>query len=117
MISVAELLKDPDFVKAVVVERCTGSYMVEGEYKQNDPTKLRIKASVQHPKPAELARFMAEGERNVAIVKVYSAEKLQVTGGEGSQSDVVQWCGGRYRVFEVAPWADNGHWVAFAQKT
>lgn len=116
MINVAELMTDPDFVKPLVIKRFTGGFVTEGEYAQSAPKPLRIMGSIQHPSPADRARFATEGERNTAIIKIYSGEKLQDTDGEGRQSDVITWNYEDYRVFECRPWSDNGYWLAFAQR-
>ena len=116
MIDVSELMINPDFVKPLVLKRFTGGFGVEGEYAQSAPKPLRILGSVQHPSPADRARFEKEGERNTAIIKIYCGEKLQDTDGDGKQSDVIAWNCEDYRVFECRPWSDNGYWLAFAQR-
>lgn len=116
MIDVSELMSDPDFVKSVTIDRFTGSFGIEGEYAQNTPNQVTVQCSIQHPSPADRARFEREGERNTAIIKIYCGEKLQVTDGDGKQSDVIPWNSDKYRVFECRPWSDNGYWLAFAQK-
>lgn len=116
MIDVSELMTDPDFVKPLVLQRFTGAYMVEGEYAQSAPKQVKILGSVQHPSPADRARFASEGERSTAIIKIFSGEKLNDTDGDGKQCDVITWNCDKYRVFESRPWSDNGYWVAFAQR-
>ena len=116
MIDVSQLMTDPDFVKPLVLKRFAGSFGVEGEYTQGAPQPLRISGSVQHPSPSDRARFEAEGERNTAIIKIYSGARLYDTDGEGRQSDVITWSCDDYRVFECRPWGDNGYWLAFAQR-
>lgn len=116
MINVAELLSDPDFVQPLTVKRHSAGYGVEGEYAQSGGQIIRPLGAIQHPKPAETARFLAEGERRNAIIKVYCAEQLNATNGEGRQSDLITWRCEDYRVFECTPWADNGYWLVFAEK-
>ncbi len=116
MINVAELMTDPDFVQPFTVKRFTAGYVTEGEFAQNAPQVMHLVGAIQHPKPADLARFASEGERNTAIIKVYCGQKLRDTNGEGQQSDVITWRCEDYRVFECAPWMDNGYWQVFAQK-
>jgi hypothetical protein len=116
MIDVSELMTDPDFVQPFTVKRFTAGYMVEGEYAQNAPQILHLKGSIQQPNSADKGRFAAEGERNDAIIKVYCAQRLNNTDGEGKQSDVITWQCHEYRVIECRPWVDNGYWLVFAEK-
>jgi len=113
MISVAELMTDPDFTRTVVLRRPRqGTLENEGEYSV-PYGESEITAIVQPATTAEV-QMLPEGNRIGEVISVWSGEELRATDGKLREPDVLVVDGVHYRVTHLEPWPEAGYFRAFA---
>ena len=99
MMDLSEIIFDDEWHQVLAIDRRVGRYDDGGnwtEVYQND----RIDAAV-HPATSDAMQMLAEGERELPGLKVYSAQPV----GFG---DLIYWRGDKWRVFALQEYADNG---------
>jgi hypothetical protein len=119
MISVGELMSDPDFSDSYTVIRTKAGWD-GGRLRILSVDKLRFHGPVQPASPKELEQ-LPEGDRQKDIMKFFCRppSRIRVTmdaqsGGEGeSVSDMIEFRGMLYKVLQVADWSLNGFFRAF----
>lgn len=115
MISVSELLSDPDFCEAFQVIRSSGSFLNEGEYTQLPNQTIDMKGAIQPAKQQDIVQFTQEGERLGNLIVVYCNQEIRQSDAKSQESDIVVWHGGQYRVVQARQWRDFGYWQVFAE--
>lgn len=112
MIEISELMTDPDFAQPFVIRRVSGAFAGEGEFTRTETT---VNASgVIQPASEDDLKMLPEGERSDSAIKVYSKTELRRGDGAGTESDVIEWLGKRYRVMQSKPWQLHGYYFAIA---
>lgn len=113
MISVSELITDPDFVQQIAVQRNTGSFVLGGY--QTTPTSMSMPGAVTVAKDQDL-ETVTEGDRITGAMAFYTLQELFETAVQGGMqgtsqiSDVITWRGQQYRIVDVKPYVDYGYW-------
>lgn len=109
MISVAELMGDPDFGAASITLRRGTRGMQEGESVATNVDST-ITALVQ-PADRNDIKKLPEGDRLQDVVSVWSATEMQVS----PVADVLVVGAKHYRVIALEPWGEAGYYRAFAE--
>lgn len=115
MIDVSELMQDPDFASMIEVTRQgAGSYANEGVFTPGASVVSSWPAVVQPANAADITNFLPEGERTNNVIKIYSAQLIQMSDGESVQADTLVWQGASYRVAFSKPWNLHGYYFVLA---
>lgn len=115
MISVAELIRDPDLAQSFQVERVGGAFANEGEWTPSAPTILNMVGVIQPATRDDIVSFLPEGIRHSETIIVYCDTKIQMDDANAQRSDVIIWRGHPYRVVVSRPWVDYGYWKVGAE--
>lgn len=113
MINVAELIHDPDFAQTFTIHRKYGGQWIEGEHVQQE-RRLTVTGIVTAARTKDLLQ-VPEGDRVKGIMTFYSIEPLIVTNEKGT-SDIIDWRGERYRLFQLWPYVDYGYYKALGER-
>jgi len=113
MISVAELMLDPDFVRTFTVRRARGAFADEGVY-SSTYQNMTIVGIVQPASPRELL-MLPEGSRLKDVIAVWSNLEMRVADGDKLESDIVVVDGKTYRVIKCEPWPQAGFFKVLAE--
>lgn len=116
MISVVEMIYDPDFSQDYTAYRRTGTWQA-GRFIQTDNPILTMTGIILPATSEEIMQF-PEGDRVTGMMKFYSDQEIFVTHtndgkGNAGTSDEIGWRGSRYRVVNVNQYVDYGYYVAF----
>lgn len=116
MLSISEILYDPDFSQNFTVNRRTGTWQA-GRFAETDQPVLTLTGVVIPASAKEIMQF-PEGDRDVGMMKFYSDQQMYVThrddgSGNAGTSDEIVWNGQRYRVVNVNQYSDYGYYCAF----
>lgn len=106
LISVAELLSDPDFADEFTLIRRYTSTGTDGRAVHVEG-RLDLMGVVQPAGPSAVT-LLPEGARVSTAIVIFTAHKLLAAREDGA-ADEVLWNGGRYVVRSVADW---GRWGA-----
>lgn len=115
MISVSELITDPDFAQAFTVQRSGGSFQLGGYV--SAVTNVPCFGVITVAKEQDL-ETLPEGDRIGGSMLFYSTKPLYETNvsgdlqGTSGTSDVIAWRGQNYRIAKVFPYADYGYYKA-----
>lgn len=117
MISVAEVVTDPDFASTYQVVRSQGRW-IDGVFVLSETETLRFYGVVQPTTPKELEQI-PEGERPNGAISFHARKRFFLTAqgedGEGDYlSDEILWHGDRYKILQVKDWSAHGYWKAIA---
>ena len=118
MISLEDIVNDPDFAEQFSIERSSGAFVM-GVYEQ---TQNIVKAyGVVTPSNPEEMQQVAEGDRLLGSITVKSSTQFllsQTTAGGGQENvaDVIDWNNDRYRVVYLWPWQDFGYYKCIANR-
>ena len=118
MISLEDIVNDPDFAEPFSIERSSGAFVM-GVYEQ---TQNIVKAyGVVTPSNPEEMQQVAEGDRLLGSITVKSSTQFllsQTTAGGGQENvaDVIDWNNDRYRVVYLWPWQDFGYYKCIANR-
>jgi hypothetical protein len=113
MVSVAELMTDPDFARRFTVRRAKSvTYANEGEatISYGEDSVIGV---VQHQETT--TDLTAEGTRTTEIVKVWCAEELRAADAKNIEPDVLVIDRDFFKVTKCVPWPDNGYWQVTAE--
>jgi hypothetical protein len=116
LVSVAELMSDPEFMSAVTLRRAVVHMANEGEA-ISSYTDTEVTASVQPATAVEIDSIEIGERGSGRIVSVYSATEFKDSNGKTTIADLVVVGGtrpGTFRVVGVEPWGDNGYFKALA---
>jgi hypothetical protein len=125
LISVEELITDPDFCQDYTVWRETGSWS-EGVFNTVE-NALPYSGVVTAATPKELI-ILPEADRVSGMMTFYSVAgyplyqtRLGATtstdsDGQDGTSDQLEWHGQRYKIIKVWPYVDYGYWKALATR-
>lgn len=116
MISVSEVIQDPDFAQAFGILRSTGSWL-NGVW-QSATTSVPGFGVVGEPTTRDL-KMIPEGDTVQGMLAFWSVEPLyatHATEGVGGSSDILIWRGHNYRVLQVEQYQDYGYYRAVATR-
>lgn len=110
MIDVSEIIGDPDFNTTIhVVRPAAGAFQDEGVWTPGgSATEYDQIVIVQPAKKDDLVKYVPEGERQNDAVQVWANPGLNMSDGNGLDSDTFIYNGGNYRVAFTKKWDDNG---------
>lgn len=120
LVSVIELMSDPDFCQSFIIERSAGGSWQAGKW-VNNITEVPSYGAMQPASPRD-KDMVPEGDRITGLVAVWSSSPIFTTGTTGVDdaaahiSDIIIWHGQRYTVLGVKPWFDDGYWRAVATR-
>jgi hypothetical protein len=126
MISVAEVVLDPDLAENFTVNRLTGSFQLGGWVQTSTTIQFYGIVTVASNKDLQM---IPEGDRVTGSMLFHSTERMYLTEldtgtyspsmctpatgiPEQHISDQISWRGQLFRIISVAPWADFGYWRA-----
>ena len=120
MISVQEVVNDPDFAQLFIIQRSNAGFWQDGVWVNHNVT-LQSYGSMQPASDREI-QMVPEGDRVTGMLSVWSSLQLFTTGTVGPNdpaahtSDILVWHGQNYRIMGVKPWFDNGYWRCLATR-
>lgn len=115
MMDLSEVIEDPEFTTSFQVQRFgAGAYANEGVFTVPIPDRLLMSGIVQPASGNDLLRFLPEGERASASIRVYCTRELIMGDGVKTLSDIIIWNGGQYRVAFRKQWSQFGYWFVIA---
>jgi hypothetical protein len=124
LISVAELMTDPDFARTVTLRRPTRAFVAasEGETAVTyaDTTITAIVQPVVR-KGDEPLPVLPEGARGSGrLATIYCGEQLRADEGAGWAADIILVADAdatrSYKVVNTEDWSDNGYWRAIGEE-
>ena len=113
LLSVTELLSDPDFVQSLVIIRSSGGSFQAGGWV--DKTSNIDALGVVVVATSQDLRFLPEGDRVSGAMKFYCRETLFETRNTKSKqglSDILLWRGSHYKISKILPYFDYGFCAA-----
>lgn len=114
MISLSEIVNDPDFAQAFTVERSSGDFDDTGTF-ISTATDVSFYGIIQ-PATAKEIKEVPEGDRVQEVISVHSSQQLFTTRNEpvAGISDVVLWplTGNKYKISKLYQWEDFGYYKA-----
>lgn len=116
MISVRELITDPDFSQVIKVERRTAK-VVNHRY-VDTPSEFKCPAVVTINNPKNLSSD-PQFERVTESINVFTNKELYTTGEYGSNkniSDIVYFEGERYKIISVKNYGKNGFYHSICER-
>lgn len=110
MISVKEVITDPDFAQNFTVYRSTGSF-VDGVWTENTPSAIKMLGVVTVSSSKELDQ-VPEGDRVKGAMTFHTVCPIYATrvGTSQGTSDKILWRGEYYKLANVYPEVDYGYW-------
>lgn len=113
MISVAEVVNDPEFAQPFEISRSTGQWIV-GKF-QSTAVLVPGYGVIADPTNEEI-NMVPEGDRAEGVMVFWSSQPMYTThadgkGGDGS-SDILCWRGLKFRVLNVKQFQDYGYYRA-----
>lgn len=116
MISLDEIIEDPDFAQPFYVYRSTGSF-IDGVWTESTPKRIQMYGVIVVANAREL-RMVPEGDRIQGAMDFYSLSPLYVTRTGQSQgtSDKILWRGDYYKLLSVRNWIDFGFYSATGER-
>ena len=112
MITVEELMNDPDFCTTITRLRPTVAYVNEGERRATWERTDNLTAIIQ-PASTDDMKAMPEGISVEGLQVLWTASQIFL-GDNTVDSDVVVYKGKSFRVVKSSDWSDNGYYQAFA---
>lgn len=112
MISVEEIIHDPDFCQPYTLYRKSNVWL--GGRAKQDEKPIQRSGVITAASTKDLLQ-VPEGDRTKEIIAVYDTEPLFVTNEVGT-SDEISWHDERYRLFQLWPYADYGYYKALAER-
>jgi hypothetical protein len=117
VITIGEIITDPDFSQRFVVVRSTGSW-IKGLWTEGSVTNVTMTGTVTNPTPRDLDQVDV-ADRVQGTMVFHSREPLYVTrAGAGTKkdpnaiSDKIIWRGEYYKLSGVSVYADYGYYSA-----
>lgn len=114
MISLAEIVNDPDFAQSFTVERSSGSFDDTGTF-VSTPADVPFYGIIQ-PATAKEIEAVPEGDRKREVKSLHSSQEFFLTRNDPSKgiSDIAIWpaTGERYKLVKLYPWIDFGYYKA-----
>ena len=101
MMNMAEVIFDDEWHQVLEVDQRGGSYDAGGAWVETY-TRVQVDAAA-HPATMDQMQMLAEGERELPGIKVYSAQPI----GFG---DLIYWNGNTWRVAGLQEYSDYGFW-------
>lgn len=119
MISVAEMLQDPDLCSPFTILRSTGSW-VAGVWTPNGTRQaIQSYGAVRNSTGKELA-LLPEGDRPKEALTFETVDQLFAANLVNSQiSDYLQYpanTGDEYKILKVKNYSEQGYWMALATR-
>jgi len=108
MISVGEIIFDPDFLQEITVQRKLGEW-VKGRFVEEQSTL--VFTGIVCPANAQEISQVPEGDRVTGMMKFHTIDEVFTTIETGT-SDVIIWRGKHYRVINVTPYVDYGYFIS-----
>jgi len=113
VISVAEVVTDPDLAEPFVITRSQGGSFIAGVW-SNQVITVNGYGVIQPSTPEELEQI-PEGDRVLGAMSFHSADPLYETNTTGVNtpsgiSDVIAWRNQTYRLVKIFPWEDFGYY-------
>ena len=113
MISISEMMNDPDFSQDFIIYRKRPSW-VKGKTVLAEDPPLIITGVVIAAGTWDLQQ-VPEGDRIAGIMAFYSTNPLYVT--QSAQiSDEIVWNGERYKLLQVSDYRDYGYYKALGER-
>jgi hypothetical protein len=115
LLDLSEIVTDPEFLSTITRQRPTQSFVpgFEGRVRTTY-VATSLQAIVQPVKPDFVAPS-PEGERMDSWIEIYSAQSIFMVDAT-TESDIVEWNGGKYRVMKTERYEAYGYYVAYAQE-
>lgn len=113
LITVEELLTDPDFAQTLTLRRTSGSFNDYGEWDSAAPAESSVVGAWQKASDKELVQIDL-GEIKQEVRKILTITEVKVSEDDDKLSDRLIWNGKRYKVLHVGDNIDNGYYRAFA---
>lgn len=115
MISVAELMGDPDFTQPYTILRSTGNWLTGVWTPIITSVQNYGVIEVSSPKDVEMT---PEGDVIRGFMVFWSPVAIYTTheGKQDGSSDILIWRSNQFRVMSVAKWVDYGYFRAVATR-
>jgi len=116
MISVAEVVNEPDLAQAFTILRSTGTWL-NGVW-QSVTATVQGYGVIAEPSGRDLD-MVPEGDVVKGMMIFWSSQIIygtHATAGVGGSSDILVWRGENYRVLSVKQYVDYGYWRAMATR-
>ena len=113
MINVGRVLLNPKFLVEITRSRPTVT-LGHGGVATRTYSDTIFKANVQ-PAGVDAIKMLPEGIRLDNVIVLYSRDEIATADAKSTESDLVQWNGGWYRVFKVRHWEAYGYYETFAE--
>lgn len=119
MISLAEVVNDPDFAQSFTISRSSGGvFDSKGVWQQTD-NSVSMYGIIQPATAKELLQ-VPEGDRVKEVKSFHSSQAMFVTHTDGltdttaATSDIATWpaTGDQYRLVKLYQWSDFGYFKA-----
>ena len=103
------------FLADVTRARPALTYGNEGKVTGRTYVETPLKACVQQAGANDVIDIAPEGERLGNWIIVYSQAAILATNAKDTESDLVKWSGGSYRVVKVEHWETYGYYVTYCK--
>jgi len=113
LITVEELLTDPDFAQTLTLRRNAGAYNDYGEWVSSGNTDSSVVGAWQKATEKELVQI-GLGEIKQEMRKFLTTTEIKISESDDKLSDRLIWNSKRYKVLKVGDNKDNGYYRAFA---
>lgn len=123
MISVDEVIEDPDFAQKFTVIRSVGSF-VKGVWTEGTPIEIEMIGVISVASSKDL-RQVPEGDRITGAMVFHSLKQIYTTrvgSGTGRRatttgiSDKILWRTEEYKIVSVSPYIDYGYYKAIGER-
>jgi hypothetical protein len=119
MISLEEIILDPDFVTKFLIIRTKGEF-VKGRWVQTDIEEIPV-YGIATPVSSRDLNQLPEGDRISGLMNFYTIKKeplyLTRTGVDEGISDQILYDNIYYKLKSVEPWEPFGYWHAIGERT
>ena len=119
MISLEEIILDPDFVTKFLIIRTKGEF-VKGRWTETEKEEIPV-YGIATPVSARELNQLPEGDRISGLMNFYTIKKeplyLTRTGVDEGISDQILYDNIYYKLKSVEPWEPFGYWHAIGERT
>ena len=118
MIDVGDIILDPDFAQPFTILRYYGQWDT-GEFVTGPPQRIQTEGTVIAANVKDIQQ-MPEGDRIRGMMNFYTTADvpMYVTNAATPQnvSDIIEWRGEKYRLYQTYPYVDYGYWKAIGAR-